>query len=328
MAVNGTADSFTEQQDSSLNKYSGSCVLELKAEYPSTERCEKKKKRKRGDKAEKRKTLLFYGNYQQGEISQGVYLRNEEEKNASYQEDENTNSPLEEEYFDDELHFSNWKRGCNFSRSVSKRTKPKVKPHQKMRDVDNKKTTKIKQNVSENTCARKNNIQKKLDKLNLVRFGYGIYSRRCDPNEVANGTCSKTSLKQRKQPKAMVDHPNALKYELKSDNINKGTGAYMNKIAELQHRDITPEDFELLLMLDESVAPKTVSANFLKSLTIIVVEEARILGELCSICMEVYQASEKAKCLPCNHMFHVNCIDNWLSNASPNCPLDGIPVET
>lgn len=309
-------------------------LLELKAEYPATEKSSyRRKNRNRGEKTHKRKHLLFYGNYLQGDISQGVYLQAEEE--SSVQDiDEITNSPFDDEVFEDDdldLHFSNRKRGCQTCRSVDvKRTKPKIKPHKKVKVADKNKSTKTKQNVSENACARKDNNQKKLDKAKVVRFGYGIYHRcaAIEGKKMAKSTrVKRASLKCKRKPKEMVDHPNALKYELKSDNINKGDRARMNKIAELQHRDITPEDFELLLILDESVAPKTVSTNFLQSLTVIVVEEAKILGELCSICMEIYQASEKAKRLPCNHMFHVSCIDNWLSNASLNCPLDGVPVE-
>ena len=332
MAVNDAGSLTLQQLDVCSKEDSGSCTLTLlELKYPATEK--RRKNRNRGEKTNKRKHLLFYGNYHQGEISQGVYLQTEEDVNEYSPEDESTDSPFDDECFEDDyLYLSNWKRGCQLCRSVAKRTKPKIKPHQKVKAADKNKSIKTKQNVSDNACARKDNIQKKLDRVNLVRFGYEIYQRRCaaiEGNKVTNRSTPplKTSLKRRRHPKEMVDHPNALKYELKSDNINKGEGAHMNKIAELQHRDITPEDFELLLILDASVAPKTVSTNFLQSLTVIVVEEAKILGELCSICMELYQASEKAKRLPCNHMFHVNCIDNWLSNASPNCPLDGVSVE-
>lgn len=289
---------------------------------------------KRKEQASKKRQFLdmiFNDDHQQGESSQVVYKLDTDEENSR---DNRSSSLLEDEFvFDevddiDDLMISNWKQSSLFCRSVSKRTKPKVKPHQRFKVSANKKLSQTKQNITENACARKINIQKKLDKLELVRFGNEIYLRRCHANEVHKTRTRqfRSCLGYSKRTKDMTDHPNALKYELKRDDIDKTYR--MNPIADLQHRDITPEDFELLLMLDESVVPKTVSEIFLQSLTVIVVEEDKLFGELCSICMEVYQLQEMAKQLPCSHMFHVKCIDNWLSNASPNCPLDGVSVET
>jgi len=32
----------------------------------------------------------------------------------------------------------------------------------------------------------------------------------------------------------------------------------------------------------------------------------------CLVCMEEFQTGEQLKTLPCLHMYHVNCIDEWL----------------
>ncbi|XP_064617041.1 uncharacterized protein LOC135481040 [Liolophura sinensis] len=64
--------------------------------------------------------------------------------------------------------------------------------------------------------------------------------------------------------------------------------ALVNLLISLQHRDLSPEDYDLLLKLDELFWVR--------------------------------------KFLPCQHEFHTGCIDMWLENPSLNCPLHGLPV--
>ena len=281
------------------------------------------RKNRNCDKTNKR-IIVCYANNLQGEISEGVHLAN-----GSEEEMDELNDYFENDSEDD-FYYSNWKKGCHFCRSVASNTKPKIKPHKRVKVADKNRTARRTLNVKENMHNQKDNIQKRLDKMNIKRIGLDIYYKRYDPVETAIKVSLKTANKKMtksRQANNEVDHPNALKYELKHDDATKG-GNQMNKIADLQHRDINPEDYELLLMLDDSIAPKTVSTNFLTALRVVIVDEANLLGELCAICMDAYQTSDKAKQLPCNHFFHQNCIDNWLSNASPNCPLDGVPVES
>ena len=110
------------------------------------------------------------------------------------------------------------------------------------------------------------------------------------------------------------------------DNFDGDLSAdIVNMMIELQTRDLTPQDYDILLQLDERVKPKTLEKDKMESLKTDTVMENKA-GDKCSVCMEVYEVGEVRKFLPCDHVFHKNCIDMWLSNSSPTCPLDGMNI--
>lgn len=100
---------------------------------------------------------------------------------------------------------------------------------------------------------------------------------------------------------------------------------YLNFLIQLQHREITPEDYEHLARLDEFVKKKSLSKQILKKLKTEPVNEW-IRGEKCGICYEDYEYGQLCKYLPCGHIFHSDCVENWLAQ-STNCPLDNLSVE-
>ena len=46
----------------------------------------------------------------------------------------------------------------------------------------------------------------------------------------------------------------------------------------------------------------------------------------CSICLEPFAGGQFCRSLPCSHVFHRECIDEWLTQSSRACPEDGLPV--
>lgn len=149
-------------------------------------------------------------------------------------------------------------------------------------------------------------------------------------------TLSREELKKTKtiKPKAsnsdvVAPRPPPQNLAFALDNYNAPSdfdSAVVNILIGLQHRDLTPEDYELLLRLDEQVAPKTVSSTTIKNFKTETIDETSA-GALCAICMEVYEIGQTRKFLPCNHEFHSSCIEMWLTNSSVNCPIDNLPVE-
>jgi len=99
-----------------------------------------------------------------------------------------------------------------------------------------------------------------------------------------------------------------------------------HQLLELQTRDLTPEDYELLLRLDESVKKKTLTKTQCASFPSRAVDEEfvkRLASNPCSICFGDYEQGEKVRTLPCNgdHTFHSECIDQWLTTSGISCPL-------
>lgn len=100
--------------------------------------------------------------------------------------------------------------------------------------------------------------------------------------------------------------------------------AFFSLLIELQNREITPEDYDLLVQLDCSVKPKTLSQANIDKLQSDTVTSA--LDDICSICIENYVPGDVRKFLPCRHHFHSDCIRTWLSTISDRCPIDGKEV--
>lgn len=118
-----------------------------------------------------------------------------------------------------------------------------------------------------------------------------------------------------------------LRFALQETNAATDLDASLvNVLINLQHRDLTPEDYEILLQLDNSVAPKTIDKSVLDNFKTDTVDE-NSAGNTCPVCMDMYEVGENRKFLPCNHVFHAKCIDMWLENSSRNCPIDGLPVD-
>ena len=83
---------------------------------------------------------------------------------------------------------------------------------------------------------------------------------------------------------------------------------YARLVRELQERDITPNDYDLLLRLDEAVPKRHVLSE----------EAASRLGEHefkghgeCAICCSDLEHGELCTELCCGHAYHAKCIRHW-----------------
>lgn len=109
-------------------------------------------------------------------------------------------------------------------------------------------------------------------------------------------------------------------------------GLTAQQVHDLSTREMTPEDYELLLLLDEQVKPKTVSQTMIDGYDHSSVTEESLQkmtagdDDQCMVCLTEYCAGEELITLPCKHYFHAGCITHWLTASSTKCPLDGLSL--
>lgn len=99
------------------------------------------------------------------------------------------------------------------------------------------------------------------------------------------------------------------------------------EVLDLFSRDITPEDYDLLLRLDETVEKPTVNAESVEKLPDVACME--FAGGDCRICLTAFEDDDKVTSLPCGHNFHRDCIATWLSKYNRTCPLchEEVPLD-
>mmetsp|Transcript_16192 Transcript_16192/g.42788 ORF Transcript_16192/g.42788 Transcript_16192/m.42788 type:complete len:341 (+) Transcript_16192:81-1103(+) len=102
-------------------------------------------------------------------------------------------------------------------------------------------------------------------------------------------------------------------------------GLTASEVYSLLSRDITPEDYDLLLRLDDTLAKPTASAESVRTLPR--VEREEFEGRECGVCLSAFEAKDAVVGLPCRHFFHQECVSKWLSQCRRTCPLCCTEVE-
>lgn len=100
------------------------------------------------------------------------------------------------------------------------------------------------------------------------------------------------------------------------------------EVSDLLSRDITPEDYELLLRLDSSIPRPALSMeSTIQGLREVVCED--FMGGECAVCLCPFEMDDTVASLSCQHQFHRGCITKWLSEYRRTCPLccsDALPT--
>lgn len=98
-----------------------------------------------------------------------------------------------------------------------------------------------------------------------------------------------------------------------------------NEIALMQYREITPEDYQALLLLDDGRRTFPLKMDQFRNL------EKRLCNSLeadssCPICLERFSEATECVVLPCGHVLHFECGQNWLTTYKNECPVDHTKV--
>lgn len=90
----------------------------------------------------------------------------------------------------------------------------------------------------------------------------------------------------------------------------------------LQTRELTPEDFELLTLLDESIRRKAKSEAEDKLVDSLPrVQACKCEVDECAVCLSDFEADSSITQLPCGHCYCTPCISHWLKDCKRHCPL-------
>lgn len=95
-----------------------------------------------------------------------------------------------------------------------------------------------------------------------------------------------------------------------------------HEVVDLFYRDITPEDYDLLLRLDEMVPKRTAKAENISHLRQRAPSERQ--HEVCGVCLVQFEDNDVVLAVSCpaKHEFHRRCITKWLTECSKTCPID------
>ena len=284
-------------------------------------------------------------------ILEGFICRHERHSTSSTSDDDTEFEPIEAEFelilnrHSSELDFYNDRKGkiCRTKkeRLRSEQVREFCKVYTQPSEVEIRKSRRTKHvpfdlckkeirrgsNQKENAERKKENIEEELKGKHIKRKwpnGMPKVERPIKQEEKIVNKCP------RKKPRrtAVINFTGPLHvynnsdFILRSDNGDKfGEEELMNFLIGLQDHDISPEDFDLLLQLDNFVQPKTLPKAAIDALETDTVNASS--GDVCTVCMEEYSVGDVRKYLPCGHFFHSSCIRIWLSTTSFKCPIDG-----
>ena len=96
---------------------------------------------------------------------------------------------------------------------------------------------------------------------------------------------------------------------------------YRQLMRQLQRREeLTPDDYELLLRLDEAVPKRDVLPNERVS-AVVKQRDVEVDDGTCAVCVSDMEVGEACAVLCCGHAFHAECIHGWLTRGKDTCPV-------
>lgn len=104
-------------------------------------------------------------------------------------------------------------------------------------------------------------------------------------------------------------------------------GLLVSEVSDILFRELTPEDYDLLVQLDESVIRPSNGRSSVGAVDALrMARPGEFLGENCMVCLLDFAPSDCVAALPCKHLYHRDCVAKWLLERRGACPLCGVEV--
>ncbi|CAF1406838.1 unnamed protein product [Rotaria sordida] len=231
------------------------------------------------------------------------------------------------EYFDDEKHGDIYinkrltQKQLNLADFYEKETYRRPKRSNRRKHIRRQIKTKHAKSIEIKACNKQWYMRFRLDKFALLDSSTECYESSYSSNVLSSHTDFHSTRYNHHNNQFQDYIINVYSVRNQSDF----DGDMIDILLEMQNRDLSPNDYEILLRLDERIKCKTVDESILDTLLTIDVNETH-LNDLCTICMESYDLGQQLKSLPCTHIFHLHCIKKYLKEFSIQCPLDNLPL--
>ncbi|VVC36318.1 Zinc finger, RING-type,Zinc finger, RING-CH-type,Zinc finger, RING/FYVE/PHD-type [Cinara cedri] len=111
-------------------------------------------------------------------------------------------------------------------------------------------------------------------------------------------------------------------FEERNVNENEETNDRIQRLTRETFRMIFDQDpYQYDNIVNNQITPPASKSEIDK---LKIVSHDKLLGEQCPICLSPYQLEQKALTMPCDHVFHEECLKTWLkkSNFCPLCKLE------
>lgn len=117
----------------------------------------------------------------------------------------------------------------------------------------------------------------------------------------------------------LCSHREVTSFEIVVCRAAKVKQLYTAAADRMRFRNLIPEDYKLLELVDEAFPSKT-SLTYTAVARLSRVNVKRCSEYQCSICLSEYVKDERVTQLPCEHSFCTKCISQWLTESKNKCP--------